>query len=32
METVKSQVPVIDLKLEAELLEDEVVELMEGDV
>jgi hypothetical protein len=32
MKTVKNQVPVIDLELKAELLEDEVVEMLEGDV
>jgi len=32
METVKSQAPVIDLELAAELLEDEVVEMIERDV
>jgi hypothetical protein len=32
MKTVKNQAPEVDLELKAELLEDEVVEMLEGDV
>jgi hypothetical protein len=32
MKMVRNQVPVTDLEREAELLEDEVIEMLEGDV